>query len=128
MRRGVRSSNHDRPLPTEEMHGSDRVPDLRDYERAWWVGKGKPSTRAKWRSSRSACCSALENRLTPPTLSERRCYANNWIASDLPGNAGKCGLQPFSCANGNRRGGGPRISLMSELQRLHLALRNAIFP
>jgi hypothetical protein len=23
------------------MHGSDRVPDLRDYKRAW-VGKGKP--------------------------------------------------------------------------------------
>jgi hypothetical protein len=35
---------------TEEMHGSDLVPDLRDYRRAW-VGKGKPSTRAKWRSS-----------------------------------------------------------------------------
>ena len=28
-------------VATEEMHGSDRVPDLRDYERAW-VGKGKP--------------------------------------------------------------------------------------
>src|SRR5579864_2301194 len=83
MRRGVRSSNHDRPLPTEEMHGSDRVPDLRDYERAWWVGKGKPSTRAKWRSSRSACCSALENRLTPPTLSERRCFTNHQYSARI---------------------------------------------
>src|SRR5439155_14470508 len=27
-------------LPTEEMHGSDGVPDLTDYKRAW-VGKGK---------------------------------------------------------------------------------------
>ena len=38
---------------TEEMHGSDRVPDLNtDYERAL-VGRAKAtaSTRAKWRSS-----------------------------------------------------------------------------
>ena len=30
--------------------------------------------RAKWRSSLSACSSALEKCLTPPTLSERRCF------------------------------------------------------
>ena len=42
------------------MHGSDRVPDLRDYKRAW-VGKGKPSARAKWRSSMSARWSLLKN-------------------------------------------------------------------
>ena len=41
------------------------------------VGKGKPAARAKWRSSPSAFRSVLENRLTPPTLSERRCYANH---------------------------------------------------
>jgi hypothetical protein len=61
---------------TEEMHGSDRVPDLNiDYERAL-VGRAKAtaSTRAKWRSSPSACCSVLENCLTPPTLSERRFF------------------------------------------------------
>jgi hypothetical protein len=55
------------------MHGSDRVPDLNiDYERAL-VGRAQAtaSTRAKWRSSRSACCSVLEKCLTPPTLSER---------------------------------------------------------
>ena len=48
------------------MHGSDRVPDLNiDYERAL-VGRAKAtaSTRAKWRSSTSACCSVLENCLT----------------------------------------------------------------
>ena len=58
------------------MHGSDRVPDLNiDYERAL-VGRAKAtaSTRAKWRSSPSACCSVLENCLTPPTLSERRFF------------------------------------------------------
>src|ERR1700730_16655234 len=56
------------------MHGSDRVPDLNiDYERAL-VGRAKAtaSTRAKWRSSTSACCSVLEKGLTPPTLSETR--------------------------------------------------------
>ena len=38
---------------TEEMHGSDRVPDLStDYERAL-VGMALISTRAKWRSSLS---------------------------------------------------------------------------
>jgi len=35
------------------------------------------SSRAKWRSSLSACCSVLENCLTPPTLSETRCYNSN---------------------------------------------------
>ena len=41
------------------------------------VGRARQrfSTRAKWRSSTSACRSVLENCLTPPTLSERRCFA-----------------------------------------------------
>ena len=30
--------------------------------------------RAKWRSSLSACHGVLEKGLTPPTLSERRCF------------------------------------------------------
>ncbi len=55
---------------TEEMHGSDRVPDLNtDCERAL-VGHGTFSTRAKWRSSTSACSSMLEKYLTAPTLLE----------------------------------------------------------
>src|ERR1700693_2901134 len=48
-----------------------------DCERAWGLEKAKPSTRAKWRSSLSACRSVLGNCLTPPTLSETRYYANN---------------------------------------------------
>ena len=44
----------------------------------------KPSTRAKWRSSSSACCSALENCLTLPTLLEMAIFRqplhwNNWV-------------------------------------------------
>jgi len=52
--------------------GRTDVPDLStDYERAYgW--KGKPSTRAKWRSGSSARRSVVENSLTLPTLSERR--------------------------------------------------------
>jgi hypothetical protein len=64
------------------MHGSDRVPDLNiDYERAL-VGRAKAtaSTRAKWRSL-SACYRVLEECLTPPTLLERRCYANYYSLS-----------------------------------------------
>ena len=59
--------------------GRTEVPDLNtDYERAYgW--KGKLSTRAKWRSGSSACGSVVENSLTPPTLSERRCFANNGL-------------------------------------------------
>jgi hypothetical protein len=34
------------------------------------VGRGKPSTRAKWRSFSSARRSVPEKRLTPPTLLE----------------------------------------------------------
>src|ERR1700693_6469805 len=72
LHRGVRTSNHDRGV-IEEMHGADRVPNLNtDSERAW-VGRAKAtaSTRAKWRSSTSACCSVLKSCLTPPTLSSR---------------------------------------------------------
>jgi hypothetical protein len=58
------------------MHGSDRVPDLNDYEASLgWHGTF--SARAKWRSSPSACRSVLKNCLTPPTLSETRFFANN---------------------------------------------------
>src|SRR5437763_2165515 len=42
------------------MAGSDRDPDPNDSKRAQ-VGKHKPSTRAKWRSSMSTCRSVLEN-------------------------------------------------------------------
>jgi hypothetical protein len=43
------------------------------------VGAGTFSTRAKWRSSLSACHSVLENRLTPPTLSEKG-FCNRYTA------------------------------------------------
>ncbi len=42
------------------MAGSDRVPDPNDSKRAQ-VETRKPSTRAKWRSSMSACRSVPEN-------------------------------------------------------------------
>ena len=58
------------------MHGSDRVPDLKTITSEPGLEKGKPSTRAKWRSCSSARRGVLEKRLTPPTLLERRCYAN----------------------------------------------------
>src|SRR5260370_361905 len=63
--------------------GRTDVPDLStDYERAYgW--KGKPSTRAKWRSGSSARRSVVENSLTPPTLSERR-FCNNNPFETLP--------------------------------------------
>jgi hypothetical protein len=61
---------------TEEMHGSDRHLTRIDCERAL-VGTGNCfSTRAKWRALRSARSSMLKKCLTPPTLSETRCYAN----------------------------------------------------
>src|ERR1017187_9509740 len=70
---------------TEEMHGSDRVPDLNtDCERAL-VGHGTFSTRAKWRSSTSACSSMLEKYLTPPTLSETPGYASRALSFILEG-------------------------------------------
>jgi hypothetical protein len=58
------------------MHGSDRVPDLRDYNRAW-VGKGKPFNQSEMALSPSARWSVREKCLTPPTLSETRCYNSN---------------------------------------------------
>jgi len=67
-------------------------PDLNiDYQRAL-VGRAKAtaSTRAKWRSSPSACCRVLENHLTPPTLSERR-FINN-LRDQLPSS-----VRPFGC-------------------------------
>jgi hypothetical protein len=71
---------------TEEMHGSDRVPDLNtDCERAL-VGHGTFSTRAKWRSSTSACSSMLEKYLTPPTLLETPGFSNYlllWLADTV---------------------------------------------
>jgi len=39
---------------TEEMHGSDRVFDLKTITSEPWVGMAKSSTRAKWRALRSA--------------------------------------------------------------------------
>src|SRR5215472_1571105 len=46
------------------------------------VGKAKPSTRAKWRSSLSACKGVEKKGLTTPTLLERRCYAIN-VSSEM---------------------------------------------
>jgi hypothetical protein len=61
------------------------------------VGKATPSTRAKWRSSRSACSGALEKCLTPPTLSETRCYVNNrGIAASAPEPHSALGLDRLS--------------------------------
>ena len=60
------------------MHGSDRVPDLnRDYERAW-VGRAKAtaSTRAKMALFYECMLQCARKRLTPPTLSETRFFAN----------------------------------------------------
>src|SRR5437867_9716632 len=68
LRRGVRSSNHDR--------GCDRrdgwvglSPDRNDCERAFGLD-WQISTRAKWRSFPSARRSVLQKSLTPPTLLE----------------------------------------------------------
>src|SRR5579864_4497944 len=49
-------------------------PDLKRLRSELTVGKAEPSTRAKWRSSTSARRSVLRKNLTPPTLSETRCY------------------------------------------------------
>ena len=61
---------------TEEMHGSDRVADLKLITSEPTVGKAKLSPRAKWRSVLSACRSALKKTLTAPALSETPVYAN----------------------------------------------------
>lgn len=59
------------------MHGSDRVPDLdNDCERARG-SIGISSTKAKWRSTLSACRGVLEKCLTAPTFVGRRCFAKN---------------------------------------------------
>src|SRR5207248_2013225 len=47
-------------VATEETNGSDRVPDLKRLRCEPLVGTALFSTRAKWRSSLSACCSVLE--------------------------------------------------------------------
>ena len=59
---------------TEEMHGSDRVPDLNtDCERAL-VGRGTFSTRAKWRALRSAWIRTLENGLDTADIVREACF------------------------------------------------------
>jgi hypothetical protein len=64
-------------VEVEEMHGSDRVsePEM-DYERALGWLCTSSSTRAKWRSFRSAWNRVLKKSLTPPTLSEMRFFAS----------------------------------------------------
>jgi len=42
-------------------------------------GEVQSQIRATWRALRSALSSTLKKRLTPPTLSERRCYANHEV-------------------------------------------------
>src|SRR5580700_10744808 len=51
--------------------GRTECPDLNGLQASLRLEKATPSTRAKWRSSRSAYSSVLEKCLTPPTLSER---------------------------------------------------------
>ena len=52
------------------------------------------SMRAKWRSSPSPRRSVLKNYLTPPTLSERRCYAKYESGSQFPSTkSGTLGLR-----------------------------------
>jgi len=60
---------------TEEMHGSDRVPDLKTITSEPWL-VWQFLTRAKWRAPRSARTSTLEECLTPPALSETRFSVN----------------------------------------------------
>src|SRR5580693_3132505 len=50
--------------------GRTECPDLNGLQASLRLEKATPSTRAKWRSSRSAYSSVLEKCLTPPTLSE----------------------------------------------------------
>ena len=59
------------------MHGSDRVPDLRRLRASLgWTEANHPRERngALLRVLAGVC---FENCLTPPTLSERRCYNNH---------------------------------------------------
>src|SRR5579871_989306 len=73
-------------------------PDLKRLRSEPTVGKAEPSTRAKWRSSTSARRSVLRKNLTPPTLSERRCYANYRFvpgSSDLEGAVQSSGLGQY---------------------------------
>src|SRR6516225_9140495 len=60
---------------TEEMHGSDRDPDLKRLRASlgWY---GTYSTRAKWRSSPSASRSALKKTLQGSALLDRRFFTN----------------------------------------------------
>jgi len=66
-RGGVRSSNHDQVCDRRDAWVGPSSDLNSDCERAL-VGHGTFSTRAKWRSSPSACSSMLENYLTLPTL------------------------------------------------------------
>jgi hypothetical protein len=47
--------------------------------RARATAKAKASTRAKWRALQSARSSTLKKCLTPPALSERRCFNSQHI-------------------------------------------------
>jgi MlaD protein len=59
------------------MHGSDRDSDLKRITSEPTVGKAKPSTRAKWRSSLSACRGVEKKGLTESALLERRFIVNH---------------------------------------------------
>src|ERR1700693_5123407 len=67
---------------------------------------GASSTRAKWRSLRSARSSTLKKHLTPPTLSETRCFAKDRIGSSgLLAKRGPCPLTGFrGCLSVFQRG------------------------
>ncbi len=80
--RGVRTSNHDRSWRSKRWLGRTEflTPTIRSELK---VGKRKPSTRAKWRSSKSACRRALKKCLTPPTLLEMAIFRQSFRTVSL---------------------------------------------
>ena len=67
--------------PTEEMHGSDRVSDLRGLRREPWLDWAFFPLERNGALLSSACRRVLEKCLTPPTLSERRFFTSYLRAS-----------------------------------------------
>jgi len=63
-------------VATEEMHGSDRVPDLNDYDASLaWIRH--LSSRAKWRSCASACRSVVGKQLDTADIVREACSRQN---------------------------------------------------
>src|SRR5215472_7228412 len=79
----VRSSNHDRGFGSKRRMGRIETSDLKRITSEPMVGKqkAKPSTRAKWRSSLSACRGVGKKGLTAPALLEKQFFANyEWFS------------------------------------------------